>query len=309
MPAKNFVFLLLASFIWGTAFVGQAIGMEYLPPFTFTAGRSFLGAALLIPAIWFFDRFKTPERRAQDRTPEARRNAVAGGIVCGAALFAAESFQQFGLIYTAVGKAGFITALYIIAVPLIALVFLKKKSSALLWIAVCIAVAGLYFLSVKDDFSVGPGDLLCMICAVCYAVQILAVDRFVPKTDGVMLSCVMFLTGGVLGTVFTLLFEPGVTLEAFKKAAPAVLYVGILSNGIAYTLQVLGQRGANPTIASLTMSLESVFAVLSGWAVLGQTLSARELFGCVLMGAAIVLAQLPVPGRGWKKKRKLYASD
>ena len=159
-------------------------------------------------------------------------------------------------------------------------------------------MAGLYFLSVKGDFSVGSGDILCIAGAVCYAIQILIIDRYAPKVDGVKLSCIMFLTGGVLGAFFTLIFEPGLTLSAIKAALPAILYVGILSNGVAYTLQVIGQKGANPTIASLTMSLESVFAALFGWLLLNQTLSARELFGCAVMFAAIILSQLPERRKG-----------
>ena len=296
MPIKNFLILLLTAMIWGTAFVGQALGMEYVPPFTFTAGRSLLGALVLVPVIYFLDRFKSPARRAEESTPEAKKLVWIGGILCGIALFAAESFQQFGLIQTPVGKAGFLTALYIIFVPLIAL-FRGKRSSGILWIAVLIAMAGLYFLSVKGDFSVGSGDILCIAGAVCYAIQILIIDRYAPKVDGVKLSCIMFLTGGVLGAFFTLIFEPGLTLSAIRSALPAILYVGILSNGVAYTLQVIGQKGANPTIASLTMSLESVFAVSSGWLILGQTLNSREALGCLLMACAIVIAQLPTKNK------------
>lgn len=293
MPARNFVLLLTAALIWGTAFVGQAIGVNYVPPFTFTAGRSLFGFLVLLPVIWLFGRFdKAKKEQSAEEAREERRNTWIGGIACGVALFVAESFQQFSLIYTSVGKAGFITALYIIAVPLITLAF-GKRGSRLLWISVAIAVAGLYFLSVKDGLDLNPGDILCMICALCYAVQILCVDRFAPKVNGVKLSCVMFLTGSVLGMITTALFEPQVTLDACLAALPAMLYVGILSNGVAYTCQVLGQKGANPTIASLTMSLESPFAALSGWIALDQVLSGREIFGCALMGLAIVLAQLP----------------
>ncbi|MCI5850562.1 MAG: DMT family transporter [Sutterellaceae bacterium] len=304
MPLKNSLLFLLTAMIWGTSFVGQAVGMEYVSPFTFTAGRSLLGALCLVPLIYALDRFKTPREREQARTPEARKLVWEGGILCGIALFAGESFQQFGLLYTPVGKAGFITSLYIIFVPLFSL-FLGKKPSPLLWAAVAIAVAGLYLLSVTESLSIGSGDLLCMCCAICYALQIMAIDRYAPKVDGVRLSCIMFLTGGILGLVFTLLFEPSVPLEALRKALPAILYVGILSNGVAYTLQVIAQRGANPTIASLIMSLESVFAALSGWLFLHQILTGRELAGCVLMGFAIVAAQIPTDRIRLKKKRDL----
>lgn len=292
MPTRNFVYLLLAAFFWGTAFVGQAIGVGYVAPFTFTAGRSLIGCLFLIPVIFFLDRFESPVKRARKRQPEVRRNTLIGGIVSGCALFAAESFQQFGLVYTTVGKAGFLTALYIIIVPVLARIR-GIRSSGLLWIAVAIAVIALYCLSIKEDFTIGLGELLCFICAFLYSAQIMAIDYYVPKADAVEMSWVMFLTGGVLGLIFTAIFEQGTTLQAVMLALPAMLYVGIFSNGLAYTCQVIGQKGANPAIASLTMSLESVIGALSGWIILGQTLSAREIIGCVLMGIAIVIVQIP----------------
>lgn len=303
MPLRNFLLLLLAALIWGTAFVGQAIGINYVPPFTFTAGRSLIGFAALLPfALIRMRGLSAASARARKPNEFAalRRNTLVGGIVCGTALFIAESFQQFSLIYTPVGKAGFITALYIIFVPIIALLFLGRKSTRLLWVAVLVAIAGLYFLSVKDGLNFNPGDVLCFVCAICYALQILSVDKYARNADAVSLSCIMFLTGGILGIITTVLFEPGLTLDNCLKALPAMLYVGVLSNGVAYTCQVLGQKGANPTIASLTMSLESPFAAISGWIALDQILSGREIFGCVLMGMAIILAQLPDRKRSGK---------
>ena len=292
MPLRNFLLLLLAALIWGTAFVGQAIGINYVPPFTFTAGRSLIGFIVLLPLAFFLNRKSRPGENNCSLC-EKRRSTLIGGIVCGAALFIAESFQQLSLIYTSVGKAGFITALYIIFVPLLSLLLFRQQITRLLWIAVLIAIAGLYFLSVKNGFHLNPGDILCFVCAVCYALQILAIDKYAAKADPVMLSCIMFLTGAILGVITTLIFEPNVMLEDCLAALPAMLYVGVLSNGVAYTCQVLGQRGANPTIASLTMSLESPFAAISGWLALGQILSGREILGCLLMSLAIVLAQLP----------------
>ena len=292
MPVRNFILLLLTALIWGTAFVGQSVGLEHVPPFTFTAGRSLLGGLCLIPVILAADGLRPPAEKRFTAQPDIRRNSVIGGIVCGTLLFIAESLQQFGLLYTSVGKAGFITALYIIIVPMLA-GLAGSKNSLRIWAAALIATAGLYLLSVKGDFSVGPGDLLCLSCALGYSCQILAVGRYAAKVDPIRMSCVMFFTGAVLGTALTLLLEAGVTLQAIAEALPAMLYVGILSNGVAYTLQVLAQRDANPTIASLIMSLESVFAALAGWIILGQTLSGREILGCCLMAVAIVLAQLP----------------
>ena len=292
MPIRNFVLLLLTAMIWGTAFVGQSIGLEHVPPFTFTAGRSLLGGLCLIPVILAADRLRSPAEKRFTAQPDVRRNSLAGGIVCGTLLFIAESLQQFGLLYTSVGKAGFITALYMLIVPLLA-AFAGRSNGLRIWTAALIATGGLYLLSVKGDLSIGSGDLLCLGCALGYSLQILSVDRFATKVDPIRMSCAMFFTGAVQGTALTLLLEGGVTAQAIASALPAMLYVGILSNGVAYTLQVLAQRDANPTIASLIMSLESVFAALAGWAILGQTLTGRELAGCCLMGVAIVLAQLP----------------
>ena len=303
MPLRNFLLLLVAALIWGTAFVGQAIGINYVPPFTFTAGRSLIGFIVLLPfAILRMQGLSEASAKVGKPSEYAalRRNTLMGGTICGAALFVAESFQQFSLIYTPVGKAGFITALYIIFVPIIAFIFMGHKSTRLLWAAVLVAIAGLYFLSVKDGFNLNPGDILCFICAICYALQILSVDKYAKNADAVSLSCVMFLVGGILGVIATAVFEPGLTLDNCLKALPAMLYVGVLSNGVAYTCQVMGQKGANPTIASLTMSLESPFAAISGWLALGQILSGREIFGCVLMAVAIVLAQLPDRKRSGK---------
>ena len=216
---------------------------------------------------------------------------LSGGIVCGLFLFAANCFQQTGIQYTTVGKAGFITSFYIIIVPLMG-IFLKRYCGILTWVAVVIALAGLYFLCMNEALQIQMGDLLILISAFLFAGQIMAIDHFNAFLDGVKMSCVQFFTGAVLGGVAMLLFEePQIGL--IMQAAGPILYTGVMSTGVAYTLQIIGQKGMNPTMAALILSLESVFSALSGFVILHQVMSVRELLGCVLMFVAIILAQLP----------------
>lgn len=214
-----------------------------------------------------------------------------GGICCGLALFIASNLQQFGIKYTTVGKAGFITAMYIIIVPVMG-IFLKKTVGTKVWISVVLGVIGLYLLCITEGFSLGFGDILVLLCAICFAVHILIIDYFSPKVDGVRMSCIQFFTCGILSGIGMLLFEEP-SIGAICQAWLPILYAGALSCGVAYTLQIIGQRDTDPTVASLILSLESVISVLAGWVLLGQKLSVRELSGCVLMFAAIILAQLP----------------
>lgn len=294
---KSSLLLLLTAIIWGTAFVAQSVGMEYVGGFTFNCTRSLIGSAFLVPCILFLDWLKKKEGDAPEtpKTPEeaaaGRKTLITGGIACGVVLFIASNLQQFGIKYTTVGKAGFITALYIVLVPILG-IFLKKKVSFKVWISVVLAVAGLYLLCITDGFSIGTGDFMVLLCAVAFAVHILVIDYFSPKTDGVRMSCIQFLVCGLLSGVCMLLFEQPVLSELLRAWMP-VLYAGVMSCGVAYTLQIVGQKGADPTVASLILSLESVVSVLAGWAILGQSLSGRELLGCVLMFGAIILAQLP----------------
>lgn len=290
--AKNSLLLLLTATIWGVAFVAQSVGMDYVEPFTFNCVRSLIGGVVLIPCIWFLNRGKTEKR---DETPEQkkaeRKVLVTGGILCGVCLFAASNFQQFGIRYTTVGKAGFITACYIVIVPVIG-IFLNKKSSRLIWISVALALAGLYLLCMTESFSVGKGDFLVFICALLFSLHILVIDHFSPLTDGVKMSCIQFFVCGILSGIAMLLTETP-SLESILAAWLPILYAGVLSCGVAYTLQIVGQRDMNPTVASLILSLESCISVLAGWILLGQKLSAREFLGCAVMFAAIILAQLP----------------
>ena len=290
---KNSLLLLLTATIWGVAFVAQSVSMDYIGGFIFNAVRNIIGAITLVPVILIFSK----QNPAADQNPadrqKARKTLITGGICCGILLCLSSNFQQFGIKYTTVGKAGFITACYIIIVPIIG-IFLKKKCSPFIWIAVLLSLGGLYLLCIipGEGFSIGKGDTLVLICAVLFSFHILTVDHFSPLVDGVKMSCIQFLVCGILSGIPALIFEnPNITniLQAWMP----ILYAGILSCGVAYTLQIVGQKGMNPTVASLIMSLESCISVIAGWLILGQNLSSREIFGCVLMFGAIMLAQLP----------------
>ena len=310
---RNTFFLFLTAMIWGAAFVAQSVSMDYIGPFTFICLRSVIGGLFLIPVIIVLDGIRRKsqnesanvvssentlhniemdiEKEEKQRLSWKNKQLIEGGIVCGILLFFANCFQQTGIQYTTVGKAGFITTFYIIIVPLIGL-FFKKYCGILTWIGVVIALAGLYFLCITQKLTIQRGDALILCCSVLYAGQILAIDHYNPFVDGVKMSCIQFLTGGVLGAVFMFLFEnPSVAM--ILSAAGPILYTGIMSTGVGYTLQSVGQKGLNPTVAALILSLESVFSALSGYVFLHQVLTTRELIGCVLMFIAIVLAQLP----------------
>ena len=289
MRPKNACMLLLTAFIWGTAFVAQSVGMDYLEPFTFNGVRCLIGAIALLPCIWFFNRGKEKENKVNDEN--AKRDLIKGGIACGILLFAASSLQQIGLVYTAAGKAGFITAFYIVLVPVFG-IFLHKKIGWKVWTAVAIALAGLYFLCITEAFTIGVGDIYVFLCALIFSVHILVVDYYAPKVDGVKLSCIQFLVAGIVSIPFMLILESPKMGNMMTSWFP-LIYAGVFSCGIAYTLQILGQKNVNPAIASLILSLESCFSVLSGWVILGERLSARETIGCIMMFAAIILAQIP----------------
>ena len=289
LQLRNSLLLLLTATIWGVAFVAQSVGMVYVQPFTFNGIRSIIGGLVLIPCIFLLNRLKSPSEPIQK---SSSRPLLAGGILCGLCLFAASSFQQFGIKYTTVGKAGFITACYIVIVPILGL-FLKKKCSPLIWVSVLLALVGLYFLCMSGSISLGLGDLLVLIGAFLFSIHILVIDHYSPLADGVQLSCIQFFVCGVLSLICMFLFETP-DLSMILMAWLPILYAGVLSCGVAYTLQVVGQKNMNPTVASLILSMESCISVLAGWLILGQALSSRELLGCVLMFAAIILAQIPV---------------
>jgi drug/metabolite transporter (DMT)-like permease len=288
--------LLLTALIWGASFVAQRAGMAYIGPFTFNGIRSYIGALTLLPLIIAMDRREQKTGRnadsdsAQCRWAE-RRVSLTGGIWCGIILFVASSLQQYGMLYTTAGKAGFITALYIVLVPLLGL-FLKRRVRPLVWLCVALATIGLYLLSVEEGLSIGKGDWLVMACAVGFAVHILVIDHFSPHVNGVKLSCLQFFVCGLLSTPFMLAFET-IDWAGIVSSWLPILYAGIMSCGVAYTLQIIAQRDTDPTIASIILSLESVFALLTGIAILSEQVTARQAAGCATMLTATILAQLP----------------
>lgn len=287
---RQSLLLLLTATIWGVAFVSQSVGMDYVGPFTFNAVRSLIGAAVLVPCIFLLQRLQKKEGQEVHKK-EDRKTLLTGGICCGVILAVASSFQQFGLLYTTVGKAGFITAMYIILVPLFG-IFLRRKVGLRIGASVVIAVAGLYLLCMTESLRLEVGDILVLICALVFSFHIIVVDHFSPLVSGVKMSCIQFLTCGILCGICMFLFEEP-ELSMLLSAWKPILYAGVMSCGVGYTLQIVGQKGMNPTVASLIMSLESVISVLAGFLLLGEVLSRRELIGCVLMFAAIILAQLP----------------
>ena len=298
IPLKNSLILLLTATIWGTTFVAQSEGGDAVGAFTFNAVRNLIGSLVLIPVIFLLKLLNPPATdTTSDSTPaqgnvfSRNRALILGGISCGICLCLASNFQQVGILYTSVGKAGFITACYIVIVPILGL-FMKKKCNPFIWVAVGLALVGLYLLCITNGFSIGKGDILVLICAFLFSLHILVIDYFSPKVDGVKMSCIQFLVCGLLTAIPALIFEHP-QLSDFHGAWGAILYAGIMSCGVAYTLQIVGQKNMNPAVASLILSLESCISVLAGWIILRQNLTRKEILGCVIMFGAIVLAQLP----------------
>ena len=295
--------LTLTALIWGAAFVAQDVAADRLAPFSFNGLRMALAALALVPVTLVMDRRAQAAHTADEKvtgagvpfsrmTPAQRKTLLAGGLCCGVMLTLGSVFQQLGIsMGTGAGKAGFITALYIVLVPLIGL-FMHKRPGKLVWIAVALSAAGLYLLCVRGGFAIAPGDGMLMLCALCFSGHILAVDFFSRKTDCVKMSCIQFAVVAVMCLAGAACTEQ-LSWQAVRECAVPILYAGVMSGAVGYTLQIVAQKDTNPTVASLLMSLESVFAVLAGWVILGDALSARELLGCLLMLAAIVLAQLP----------------
>lgn len=297
---RNSLLLLLTATIWGTAFVAQSAGLQFVGPFTFNCVRNIIGGLVLIPCIFLLRWVKMKDVTESGNGGKqlirisVTKTELIGGICCGIALCVASNLQQLGMQYTTVGKAGFITALYVVIVPIMGL-FFKKRASFVVWICVALSVVGLYLLCMTEgSFTLAYGDLLVLICAVMFSVHILVIDYFSPKGDGVVMSCIQFFVCGILSGVM-MIFTETPNVANISDAKWSILYAGVFSSGVAYTLQVVAQKGVNPTIASLIMCLESVVAVLAGWIILGEALSSRELLGCLFMFVAIVLAQLPMP--------------
>ncbi|MBQ8355206.1 MAG: DMT family transporter [Oscillospiraceae bacterium] len=276
--------LLFATLIWGCAFVAQSVGMDHLGPMTFQAIRSILAVLALLPVTALMDR--SPD----SFLPRWKAKGLwKTGILCGLALFAAQSLQQVGLLYTEPGKAGFITAMYIVLVPVLGL-FLGKKCGIRVWLSVLLAVGGLYLLSCVGVASVNLGDILILISAGAFAVQIVLIDVLAQELDGIRLNCIQFMVVTVLSALAAA-FTEAPTWQGVMDCALPLLYAGVLSSGVAFTLQILGQQHLPPAPASLIMSLESVFAVLAGWVLLHQTLRPIEALGCALVFLAVILSQ------------------
>ncbi len=278
--------LLGAAFIWGVAFVAQSAGMRYIGPFTFTVVRGMLASLVLFPCSFLFERAGLlPNNRA------TLREEIIAGLILGFIMFFGTNLQQVGLQYTTAGKAGFITSLYIVIVPLFGL-FMKKHVHPMLWLCVLVALIGFYFLSIHEDLSISKGDVMMLFAALSFAIQILCVERFAPRMNVVRLSCIQFSVLTVLSVPCMLVFEEPALGNILSAWLPLV-YAGVLSGGVAYTMQMLGQMRVEATAASLLCSPESVFAALAGWLLLGERMSVRELLGCALVFLAVVCSQLP----------------
>ena len=296
--AKYVIALFIAAFFWGTTFVAQSIGAKSVSAFTFLACRSYIGTVFLLPFIMMRDkgiRKDKPELFTPENNKKRRKLHAKAGMICGFLLFAASFAQQYGIEFTTTAKASFITTLYVVFVPVFS-IFIGKKPAAKIWVAVVFSVVGLYLLSISGSLRLSLGDSFVMLCSVIFAFQIMSVNHYSPKTDSLKLSCCMFFTVAILATISMFIFE-NPDWNSIYKALPSILYAGILSNGVAYTCQVIGQKGVNPSVASLIMCLESVFGALSGWVVLGEGLTARELTGCTLMFTAILIAEVKLPAR------------
>lgn len=287
--------LILAAFIWGSAFVAQNRAGNILGAFSINFARNMVGGVVLIPVYFFFS------RKENKQTPEYKskmKNTFIGGAFCGLALFAASAFQQLGInIGKDEGKAGFITVMYVVIVPLIGLIF-RKRVSFFTWIAVALAPVGLYFLCIEKGFTLAYADILLLVCAFIFSIHISVIDHFSPKADGVLMSCVQFFVAGMLSLVCMLIFEAEY-IVAIPSAIGSILYLGIMSSGVAYTLQIIGQKNTNPTVASILLSLESVFAMICG-AIFSQTMpDGKKILGAAIIFAAVILAQTP------SKKQKI----
>ena len=291
MSKKNIkgpLMLLMAAAIWGFAFVAQSTAMDRVGPFTFLASRSILGSLILLPVIFIKDKFVKNKDDASEKQNMSK--LWLGGVLCGIALAAASCFQQFGICYTTASKSGFLTAMYILIVPVLG-IFFKKKVSFKVWLCVLIAVVGMYLLCVKEGFSVNIGDVLTFICAIFFSVQIMIVDYYSPIVDGVKLSCIQFFVTAIISGILMLIFEKPSVADIMSAWLP-IAYAGICSSGVAFTLQILGQKHTEPAIASLIMSLESVFATIGGILILKEYPGVQEWIGIALMFIAIMVSQI-----------------
>jgi len=289
---RSNLLLLMTAAIWGFAFVAQRVGVKYVGSFTFNGVRFALGTLSLVPLILLFGK-KPGDASSSGNTV---RSAIPAGIIAGCVLFLGASLQQIGLEDTSAGKAAFITGLYIVIVPVLG-IFLKHRVQTGTWIGVAAAITGLYFLCITEGFSIAKGDKLELIGSLFWAVHILLIDYFVKRTDALKLSCIQFATCSVLSMAVALAFER-ITVNGLWQATIPILYGGICSVGIAYTLQVFGQKHAKPAHAAIILSLETAFASLGGWIILNENLGARGYLGCILMFAGMLISQLQGLRRG-----------
>lgn len=293
----NSLILILTAFIWGVAFVAQTEGGDAVGPLTFNCVRSIIGSITLLPVIFFLDR----KKKHSIITGWCNRTLIVGGIACGMVLCIASNLQQLGITMgSSAGKAGFLTACYILLVPVLGL-FMGKRCGWNIWLGVGLTLVGLYLLCMNGTWTVQLSDALLLLCALCFAVHIMVIDHFSPLVDGVRMSCIQFMVSGILTAIPMFIVEMNHSIsgiirwsESFTsfEAWIPILYAGVFSCGVAYTLQIIGQNGVNPTLASLLMSLESVFAAVAGWILLGQTMDYRQIIGCILISVAIILAQI-----------------
>ena len=295
---RSSAYAVLTALIWGTAFVAQSVGAEHVPPLAFNAARSVIAFVFLLVLCAVMRSGRRRKGQAASVT-RSRKDLLLGGFWCGLTLGLASFLQQKGLDTTSPGKAGFITALYVVLVPLFGL-FFRRKVSGPVWIAVVLSVVSLYLLCIKGSFSLAPGDLLVLVCAVCFAVHILLIDHFTARCDGVKLSCLQFLFAAIWSTILALIFDT-IDFHVLWECILPLLYVGVFSCGVGYTLQILAQKDSNPTVVTILLSLESVFAVIAGAIILHQQMSLREYIGCALMFIAVVLAQVQFPAKKAKQ--------
>lgn len=294
--------LLITAIIWGSAFVAQKEGMNYVSPFTFNFARFALSTLVLLPVVYFMEKAEQSKRKNTSYIPEVydKKTFFIASLVCGTFLFAGSSLQQFGLIFTTAGKSAFITTLYILLVPIFGL-FFGHRINGLAWIAVIFGTVGLYFLCITESFTIGKGDFIVLIGAFFWTSHVLSIDRFLPKVNGVRLAMAQFAVCGLWSLIAAFLFETP-NWQAIYAAGIPILYAGIMSGGVGYTFQILGQKYTTPTVASLLMSMESVFAVIAGYFLLNEIMTGREFFGSILMFIAIIISQIPESLFRWKKK-------
>ncbi len=285
---KSNLLLLFIAFIWGIAFVAQRVGMDYIGPFTYNAIRFALGGLSLLPILLINNKYQLLYKNTLP--PVSRQKVMLGSALVGLILFMGTSFQQAGLVYTTAGKAGFITGLYVVLVPILGL-FWHQRTSLGTWLGVILATAGLYFLTITADFSIAFGDFLVLIGAFFWAGHVQIIGNFSSKIDSLKLAFLQFMTCSLLSLIVALLTEV-IIISAIYQAMPAILYGGLLSVGVAFTLQIVAQRNAHPAHAAIILSMETIFAVLGGWLILGETVSPRGLFGCFLMLVGMLLSQL-----------------